>query len=235
MFPKPVFLQSSGETGLETLLDSGQVKDTAYLPACKSWGDALGLIGELTTSEHDYKTLVLDTANGLEALCYDEVCRRDFNGVRGKEGFESYMQGYRVAQNDWRMLLTDLDKLRETKRMTIVLLLHSAIKDFKNPTGADYDRYAPSMHRDIWGLTLKWLDAALFIDFETFVKTEKTNDKKGKGAGGTHRIMRCERTAAWDAKNRHGLPPEIDLGESPNEMWEAFSNAIKAGRQKGGE
>jgi hypothetical protein len=234
-FPKPIFLQSNGETGLETLLDTGRVADTAYLPACQKWDEALGIISELRSTNHGYQTLVVDTANGLEALCHAEVCRRDFAGLWGGEGFESYMKGYRVALKDWTILLNELDNLRHSQRMTIVLLMHCSIKEFKNPLAANYDRYVPAMHHETWALTLKWLDACVFVNFETAVKTDKATAKKGKGMGGTSRVMYCERTAGWDAKNRHGLPAEIDLGETPDEAWAAFSTAIKEGRKKGGE
>lgn len=227
MFPAPVFVQARGETGLETLIDEGRVKPTPHYPEIMSFSDTLAVLDDLATSQHDYKTLVLDTFNGFERLCHEEVCRRDYKNDMTEKGFLSYARGYETSLVDWRLFLSALDRLRESRRMAIVGFCHTKVSPFKNPTGPDYDRYRPDMHDKTWGLTHKWADAVLFINFETFTVEE---DGKSKGRGGSQRIMYCERTAAYDAKNRHGLPAEIDLGSTPDEAWKAFCAARAAGR-----
>lgn len=231
-FPKPIFIQTKGETGIETLIDSGQVGDVAHFPECMDWNDLLGIVSELTEGEHDYGSLIIDTANGAERLCHEYVCARDFANKWGKDGFTSYMAGFEVSLADWRGFLNALDRLREQRKMPVVLLCHTKVKSFKNPEGADFDRYQPDMHEKTWGLTHKWADAVLFLNFETF--TEK-DGQRSKGKGGQQRVLYTERHAAYDAKNRLGLPSEIDLGTSPTEAFTAFTNAIKAGRSAGKE
>ena len=68
-------------------------------------------------------------------------------------------------------------------------------------------------------------DVVLFGNFQTIV------DKQGKAAGGENRILCCSRTAAYDAKNRVGLPDVLDMGGSPQEAWRAFAAALVAGKQ----
>lgn len=228
-FPSPIFVQTKGETGVETLIDSGQLGEIPHLPECFTWEDLLAVIDELGSQEHQYKTLVIDTLNGAERLCHEMVCQREFGNRWGKDGFTGYMAGFDVSLADWRIFLSALDRLREQKRMTIVGLCHTKISPFKNPEGADFDRYSPDMHHKTWGLTHKWADAVLFLNFETF--TEK-DGARSKGVGGQQRILHTERHAAYDAKNRHGLPSDIELGESPSEAFGAFAKAIKEGRSK---
>jgi hypothetical protein len=123
-----------------------------------------------------------------------------------------------------------LDELRAARRMTIFMLAHTKVKPFKNPTGPDYDRYMPDMHEKTWGLTHKWLDATFFGNFEVVVQmASKTSDitKKGKGTGGTARMLYTQRTAAYDAKNRFGLPEEIEMGESSSEAFTNLTTEIK--------
>jgi len=43
--------------------------------------------------------------------------------------------------------------------------------------------------------------------------------------------MYCERRAAWDAKNRFGLPEDIDMGSSAEEAFQNFKAAMAAGRK----
>jgi hypothetical protein len=231
----PIFVMTRGETGLTTLIDAGQLPPTPHLPEAETWADLLAAVRLLRTEKHDYKTLVLDTANGAERLMHEWVCERDFDGEWGERGFGSYMRGYEVALADWRMFLNSLDELRKEKGMTIFFLLHTRIKTFKNPSGADYDRYAPEMHEKTWGLTKGWLDCILFGNFEVTVKQgTKVADasKKGKAAELSHRILYTNSdNPTFDAKNRMGLPDEIEMGDSARVGWSNLATAIKESRK----
>ena len=70
-----------------------------------TWDELLAAIRALIDQEHAYRTLVIDTLNGAERLCHEHVCRRDFGGRWGRDGFTAYMTGYEVALADWRELL----------------------------------------------------------------------------------------------------------------------------------
>ena len=126
-FPKPVFIQSRGETGLETLIDAGRLPETPHFPEITDWAVLLEAIRMLTTEKHDYKTLVIDTMNGVERLCHEFVCRRDFGNNWGERGFEGYKRGYEIALTDWRSFLQLLDSLREQRRMIVMLLCHTKV------------------------------------------------------------------------------------------------------------
>lgn len=231
--PKPIFLQTKGETGLETLIDAGRLPEIPHFPECQGWDDLMGAIETLTVDEHDFKTLVVDTSNGAERLCHEFVCQRDYGGEWGKAGFTSYMQGFEVSLADWRQLLNALDRLRATRRMAILLLCHTKVKPFKNPEGADYDRYQPDMHEKTWSLSHKWADVVLFGNFDVTVQGgSKSGDRpqKGKATGGQQRVLYTERHAAYDAKNRLGLQGEIDMGSNAAEAWINFTAAVKAGK-----
>lgn len=229
--PKPIFLMAKGETGLETLIDSGRLSDVPHLPELMSFQELLSAIEWLTTSEHDYKTVVLDTANGGERLCHELVCQREYNGRWGKDGFGSYMQGFEVALSDWRELLSAFDRLREVKRMAVILLCHTKVTPFKNPEGLDYDRYQPAVHHKTWELTHRWADHVLFANF--YVEVVQDGAKgRGKGMGGQDRVMYTTRHAAYDAKNRAGLPEEIPMGATGAESWNNFMEAVRKGRQQ---
>jgi hypothetical protein len=233
--PKPVFLQTAGETGLETLIDSGRLPEVAHFPAVMTWIDLLGAVETLVVEDHPYRTLVFDTMNGAEALLHRFICDRDFDGEWGNKGFGSYNKGYEVALPEWTRFLNALDRVRLERRMTIFLLCHTKVKGFKNPDGPDYDRYQPDCHEKTWGLSHKWADCVLFGNFEVaysnIKKNEKGEEARGKARGGQVRMMYTERRAAWDAKNRLGLQTEIEMGNSAPEAWGNFTAALKAGRE----
>jgi hypothetical protein len=114
--------------------------------------------------------------------------------------------------------------------MGVLALCHSKIAPFKNPEGPDYDRFTPDLHPKTWGLTHRWADYVLFLNFETHVDAGRSPRPKGKG--GTRRVLYTARTAAFDAKNRHGLPEQIDGGNSAAEAWANLAAAMKAARAR---
>jgi hypothetical protein len=58
--------------------------------------------------------------------------------------------------------------------MSIVLLGHAQVRNFKNPDGDDYDRYMPRIDEKAGGYLLDWADVAGFCCFE-----EGANEAQG--------------------------------------------------------
>lgn len=236
--PKPIFIQARGETGLETLIDARQVPETPHFPTAETWMDLNGQLDFLLQEQHDFRTIVVDTINGIERLCHEHTCDTEYGGDWGERGFMGFHKGFETSLAPWREFLSKLDRLRAEKRMTIILLCHTAVKNFKNPEGSDYDRYQTKMHDKTWALTKEWADIVLFGHYQTMTvgkngKEETDPTKRAKAVGGVERIILTERTAAWDAKNRLGLPPQIDCGSNALETWQAFVAAAKAAKEAG--
>jgi hypothetical protein len=240
--PTPVFLMSKNETGLLTLIENRQVGPTPWIrfpkgkdsfsDEAESWTDVLSAVRALLTEDHPYKTLVLDTMNGLERLCHEYVCANAYKGDWGEKGFLGFQKGYDTALQDWRTLLHLLDRLRSERGMGTLALCHTQVKTQTNPLGPDYDRFVPTMHKKTWDLTHGWSDMCLFGRFEVEVDTGGSKSKtKGKGSGGSTRLLVTTYSAAWDAKNRHGLPEEIEVSSTnPQDAWADFMAALSEAR-----
>lgn len=213
--PAPIFV--GAEDGTSEL-------DVARFPEPSTWAEALEAIAELTNAEHEYKTLVVDTLDWLEPLCWAHVCatKKDRNGKPFKDIEDiGYGKGYAAALDEWRLFLAALDRLRAKRGVHVVLLAHSWIKGFKNPAGEDYDRYELKLHAKAAGLMREWSDAVLFAQHETYTHER---DGRVKGISTGARVVFTQRTAAYDAKNRHDLPEKLPLD------WEAFAEAVAAHR-----
>ncbi len=239
MWPGAIFIQSRGETGLETLIDAGRLKETPHFPAAETWAEIVGYVRQLRNEAHEYKTLVLDTINGAERLMHESVCSEKFGGDWGERGFTSYGKGFEQSLPEWITLLSELDALRAEKRMRIILLCHTKVKNFKNPQGADYDRYQPDIHEKTWSVTHKWADVVLFGNFESFIQggrvddTDSRKNQKGKALDSAPvRIIYTERRTSFDAKNRLGLPAEIALSDTPEAGFQDFINAVRTATTK---
>jgi hypothetical protein len=221
------------EIGIDTLIDAGELPELPHLDVIQSWSDAKGVVNELLTTDHGHKGVVFDTFNGLEKHCHQDICTREYNGNWGNKGFANYQQGYDRAIPEWLGFLADLDRLRTEKGMTVVGICHTKILTFKNPVGPDFDRYEPAMHRKTWEVSQAWADVVLFYTFHTVLSEVDESAKKKKGkATGQLRVIHTERDAAWDAKNRYGLPVEISAGTSSKEAWSNFSEAMKEARKR---
>ena len=238
MAPSPVFLMTKNETGLITLIENGQVPPTPWIRfprpkdtfsnEAETWTEALDALRALLTEDHPYKTLVLDTMNGLERLCHEYVCTNSYKGDWGEKGFLGFQRGYDTALQDWRTLLNSLDRIRDDRDMNVFALCHTSVKTQTNPLGPDWDRFVPAVHKKTWDLTHGWSDMCLFGQFEVEVDTQQSKSKaKGKGRGGSTRLLHTTYSAAWDAKNRHGLPEEIEVSStSSKDAFEDFTTAL---------
>lgn len=232
--PRPIFLMVR-DTGLETLIENGQIGETPHFPPIETWDDLLAALETLRTEQHEFRTIVIDVLNGAERLCHEHVCQRDFNSDWSDKGFEGYKRGYEVALADWRGMLAALDRLRAERKMAVMALCHTKVETFKNPTGPDYDRFQGALYKSTVALTNQWADAVLFGNFEVSVgsvqENKKTGITRGKGMGGKTRVMYCSQDASMVAKNRLGLPDEIEMGDSPQQGWANFVAALKVGRK----
>lgn len=213
--PKPIFLDAEGGSGH---LDVPRFPRPSNLP------DVHEALRELTEGTHDFETLVVDTVDWLEPLVWAFICQRD-----GKTDIEDYGygKGYQAALDEWRPIVGALERLEKTRGMNIILLAHTQLKTFKNPQGEDFDRYELKLNLKAAGILKEWVKAVLFANFEQYaVKAEKDKANKfarAKGISTGQRLVFTERDAAYDAKNRYALPPQLPLS------WESFEKAAANG------
>lgn len=198
--PNPIFI--CAEDGIPPVL--GEV---ARFPTPESLTDVLEAVRVLIREEHEFGAFVIDTIDWLEPVIWQELCAR--NGWTDIEA-PGYGKGYVAAAEEWRKLLSALDVLRRRKGMEIILLAHAAIRTFSNPAGGDYSRYECKLNKNAAALVKEWADVNLFAIHEEFVQVKNGRETR-KGISTGRRVIHTERTAAWDAKNRYALPPELPL------------------------
>lgn len=207
---------------------SANFLNTKKFPTPRTLADVYEAIETLYTQDHRYKTLVIDTIDRLEALVFQHVvatakARVGGASIHGIEDF-GYGKGYQVALDEWRKLVARLDELRAARRMNVLLVGHTFVKNFKNPDGPDYDRYTLRLHEKAAGFIKEWCDAVLFARFD---ETTEAIGEKGreriKGVMIGARSLYTVRSAAYDAKNRFGLPEMLPLN------WRELETAMQAG------
>lgn len=202
--PEPIFL--CAEDGL---VGSGYDNIANYSPA--NWEDVLGFLSYIAAGNHTYKSLIIDTIDWLEMLLFEYICKRDSkyhtkDRVASAEMIENYGygKGYIVAAAEFRRALVLLDKIR-CGNILVMINSHSQIKLVDNLEGENYSRCEPKVCKQIAGLIKEWADTVLFAKFEISASKEK-GSARAKGLGGQTRIVQTQYSAAYDAKNRYGLP-----------------------------
>ena len=208
--PDPVFLDLEHGTRQIDVARTGEIDTWDHLLATVRW---------LITEEHSFKTAVVDTLDRAEWLAWQHVCR-----VARKVGIEDFgfSKGYTAAYEQFRILARDLETLRTRRGVGIILIAHAKVG--KNPQlhgDDDHEQWDLKVHKLVSGLFYETSDAVLYARLETY--SHKTAAGRVRG-GGEARKLECQETPAWRAKNRFGLPPQMDLS------WDALSTAMARGQ-----
>ena len=205
--PNPIFICT--EDGLGSI-------DTSSFPLAKSSADVMEAIKTLYTEQHDYQTVVLDSADWLENILQKEIETR----YEAKD--LAYGKGALILADRWREVLEGLNALRNDRNMMVIIIGHCEIKRFDSPEVEPYDRYQPKLQARASALVQEWADAVLFANYKTLVKKDDVgfNKQVSRGITTGKRLLYTQETPAYLAKNRYSLPASLPLD------WNAFSNAL---------
>lgn len=204
-FPNPLFIDTEGSTGE---LDVRRFEDRPT-----SWTMLCNQIEAVKQDPTLCETLVIDTADWAERLCVEDVL-----SAHSKKGIEDfgYGNGYTYVAEAIGRFLGKLQELIDKDICNVVLTAHAQLKKFEQPDemGA-YDRYELKLGKKTTSQTAplvkEWADMILFCNYESYAVASDKEGKKFKGQGSGKRVMYTEHHTCWDAKNRHGLPPKLDL------------------------
>jgi len=179
--------------------------------------------------QSDYKTIVVDTADGLEKILSEKILDEDaeHTGER-KESLAQfgYGKGFEMLASAWAYCIDMFDACNKAGK-NVVLVAHDKIEKYEDPTAENYGRYQLQIHKKSAPIVFNRMDAILFARWETYVKAkidkDFNNNAKQRAVGTGKRIIHTMDEPGWNAKNRFGLPKSIELGETPEELrkfWE---------------
>lgn len=208
--PNAIFLDLEG--GLDAL-ETSHIRITSLA----KFDEALDALIE---QEHDFKTLVIDSADWLEKLIHEDICSRaKASSITDKTNqTTAYGNGYIVSRNMLSRYLAKLDSIREKKNIAIILIAHTIVRKMEQPDTESYDSFVIKMHDKASSLCTEWADILAFARQKTLVNPDK------KASVG-ERVLILSDTKYATVGNRYNLPREVPLDWSKFE--EAFSNATK--------
>lgn len=213
---KPIFIQT--EDGLSGL------PEVETFPLAKSYDEVLEAISALYLEPHDFKNVVVDSADWLEMLIVQKVC--DDEKVPSIEKI-SYGRGHVFAMNYWRNIIDGLNALRNDKNMGVIVLCHTDVKRVSDPTMPEYDTNTLKLHKRASAILEEWADIILYATVQTNTVTEESgfSGKRTRAVTTGQRIVHTVGQPAFLAKSRFTLPPVLPLD------WSAFDTALKAAKR----
>lgn len=220
-FPDAVFIDY--EHGTDSM-------DVARFDTPKDYGLLIDLLNSIA-HEDVCKTVIIDTADKLETVIMEYVCNKQ--QIRSIED-AGYGKGYTYIAEAWIALLKVLDKVIESGK-NVVLVAHAQMRKFEQPDemGA-YDRWELKLSKKSAPLIKEWSDMLLFCNYKNTI-TEDPKTKSKKAIGGK-RVMYATHSPVYDAKNRFGLPDQMEMSfdeiahvfKSPEEQKSAIIAQIRA-------
>lgn len=198
-FPEPLFIDVEGGT---SQLDVRRIEKPA------TWEELIGIVREVAATPDICGTLILDTADFAEGMCIAAILKK-YN-QKSIESF-GYGKGYTYIGEEWQKLM-DAFNACITAGINVTVIAHARQRKIELPDqSGSFDHWEMKLSKQVAPLLKEWADLLLFLNYKTYVVTTENNSKKAQGG---KRVMYTTHNPVYDAKNRHGLPDELDLGFS---------------------
>jgi len=153
-----IFIPVKLEEGIDSL-------GVSKFPVCDTFDKVLEAIAVLAQEDHNFQTVVIDSASALEPIIWEAVCiEHNVKSIELAAG--GYGKGYMEAMNKWREIMEALDYLREEKNMASVIIGHVKVKRFDDPERASYDQYQFDINDKVSNALYRWADFIGFANCE---------------------------------------------------------------------
>lgn len=197
--PNPVFLAT--EDGQNDI-------GCPRTPLVTSFDQFNAYTSDFITGDHDYQTLVLDSADWAERLIHKAIARKADKSSIEEIG---YGKGYKMAIEGWSFVLNAFDELVR-QNMNIIILAHAKVEKFSPPDGDQYDRYELALHKTAAPIIREWADEVFFANYD--VTTLKKDDSFGAErhqAVSQRRVLYTCEAPTHMAKRRVQLPDVMPM------------------------
>lgn len=196
-FPAPLYVR----TGKGERAPAGVVMKS--FGVSESYQDVIDQADWLLEAEHDRKSYVLDSADGLEQHIFAEVCRK--NKVASIEDIP-YGKGYAQATEIWHEFI---DKMLQLKAagFYVVIIAHVKAKTVPGVTTDSYPRYMPNLRDDAVGVVVDAADLIGFLHQRVSIRKEDIGFKKTntRGEGGGDILIAVQERPGFISGNRYDI------------------------------
>lgn len=207
-WPSPVYITTAGERAPSDI-------DLPTPGTVESIDNLYDIVGELLDRDddgnlkHEFKTVIIDSIDGLEPLIWKATCARIGATAIDDSSAGSvaaYGRGYREADVEWVEFTDAMDALIASD-MNVILLAHPGIVTFNSPISDPYSRYDLKTHKRASALIREKSDIVAFINYRvSLVKADPSKKHTTHHAEGKERYIHLSENAGFVAKCRHQAP-----------------------------
>jgi hypothetical protein len=202
--PDPLFIDTDNRTA--------HLEVRRFRP--DTWEEVLETFKAVAKGELKCGTLVVDTLDHAEILMHRDLCKAH-NVQTIEEVGGGYGKGYVTALGEWRRFGVAMDAIR-ARGVGLVLLAHSQVKVFQNPSGENYERFELKLDKRAHNFLRERVDGVGHASFATTVIKGKDDKFKAKTSGKA--TLTFAPSAAVETKRFSKFPLNCDLS------WSSFLN-----------
>jgi len=197
--PNALFIPT--EPGLKCL-DVYNAATAMYDKKCiTTWDEFLEICKEIIEGKHDFKTIIIDTIEGLYDICEESVCKK-YKVETSNDGILGYGKGMAIILNEFRRILTKLANLP----YGLIMTSHAFDKDIDDKNGK-YTKTVPTIPDAKKNSPYRFIMG--FVDMILYCSQEKA---KIDGELKTVRVIKTKPSLSYDAGDRTGkLPGKLPL------------------------
>lgn len=194
--------------------------DARSTPRPTTWAQLIEYVDALV-EEPSCKSIVIDSIDEAEALCWDVTCTEPDEKGKTRKNIEAfgYGKGYIAALKHWRLLLAALERA-DAAGKNVLLIAHAHRKTVKNPNGEDYEQWQIKLNEKAAGLFREWSRIVGFAELDIVTNTDESDGGRTKGIWTGKRVLRVNPSAGYQGKTRYTMPDRIPLD------WPSFASAL---------
>jgi hypothetical protein len=223
--PDPIFILT--EDGLGDIEVPAIPQDENGKPRkAKSFDEVLDCLADISTQDHSFKTVVIDSLDWLEPLVWEATCKRLKADSIEELG---YGRGYVETMTEWKNFFDAVTYLRDFRNMNVILIAHSAIVKIEDPSHPAYDKSTLKLHKKAAAKVEEFADIIGFCSLRTIVTTEKEGfgNTRNRAVSTGERVINISPDAAFVAKKRYrGIPNTVPLD------WEEVEKYLPCNENK---
>ena len=219
LFPNPVFMRfEDGTSALSSDDDelNAKFQQVQELPLVKNVGDEHEQLRLLGTTDHPFKTLVVDTISAMNEMYENHVIDTDPKKPKSiNQAGGGYGAGHGAVARMHNNFRERCERLREVKGMNIVFLCHVETVDIELPDTDKYMRYSLTMNKRSVPHYTNNVDMVGHLRLLQF--THGDGDRKKVSSNG-QRVLTCYPLASSVTKNRYGITKDIAVPYGANPL-----------------
>lgn len=219
-------MASSAPNAVFLDLEDGTAQiDCARIEGINTWDGLLATMRALVADPQGFETVVIDTLDKAEWLCWMKVCANGGKNGTAVKSLEDvgggFGKGYTAAYEEFRRFIACLQDLRK-RGLRAIILAHAKVAKVPNTDGGpDFERWDLKVDKRVSGILFEAADAVLYAHRD--VAVAKKDGQRATGFSDGRRLLATSETTAYVAGNRFGLPPVIELS------WDVLADGIGKG------